>query len=140
MNDPNAPATKADFELLRSSQEQIRSSQEQLRSSQEQFRSSLDELRSSTNELRSSTREEMELLRFSLDEHRAETSHQFDDLKETFRDSQTELLKAFYSYAEGTNKRMAERELNEVSMRSRIATLEERLLAVEKRLNMPPAA
>jgi hypothetical protein len=112
MNDPNAPATKADFELLRSS----------------------------LDELRSSTKEEIELLRFSLDEHRAETSHQFDDLKETFRDSQTELLKAFYSFAEGTNKRMTERELNEVSMRSRLATLEDRLLAVEKRLNMPPAA
>jgi hypothetical protein len=30
---------------------------------------------------------------------RAELGHSFDDLKESFRDAQTELLKAFYHYA-----------------------------------------
>ena len=30
---------------------------------------------------------------------RAELGHSFDDLKESFRDAQTELLKAFYNYA-----------------------------------------
>jgi hypothetical protein len=35
---------------------------------------------------------------------------------------------------------MTELEGNEAAIRSRMATIEDRLLAVEKRLNMPPAA
>lgn len=31
---------------------------------------------------------------------RAEMHHQYDDLKETIRDVQTEMLKAFYNYAQ----------------------------------------
>ena len=45
---------------------------------------------------------------------RTEMQHQYDDLKETIRDSETKLLQAFYTYAD--------------------------LTGVEKRLNMPPAA
>ena len=35
---------------------------------------------------------------------RAEMNHQYDDLKETMRDSETKLLQAFYSYAESNQK------------------------------------
>jgi hypothetical protein len=31
---------------------------------------------------------------------RSEMNHQYDDLKETLRDSETKLLQAFYSFAE----------------------------------------
>ena len=31
---------------------------------------------------------------------RAEVRHQYDDLKETLRDGETKLLKAFYTFAE----------------------------------------
>jgi hypothetical protein len=31
---------------------------------------------------------------------RSEMQHQYDDLKETLRDSETKLLQAFYSFAE----------------------------------------
>jgi hypothetical protein len=55
-------------------------------------------------------------------------------------DSQTALLKAFYTYAEGNNKRVAELDGDEAAIRSRLGTLESRLLEVERRLNMPPAA
>ena len=34
---------------------------------------------------------------------RAEMGHSFDGLKQTFRDSQTELLKASYNYAQSTD-------------------------------------
>jgi len=34
---------------------------------------------------------------------RAEFHHEFDDLKELIRDSQTEILKAFYGYAQTTD-------------------------------------
>jgi hypothetical protein len=71
---------------------------------------------------------------------RGEFQHSFDDLKETMRDTQTEILKAFYTFAESNNKRLTAVEGNEAAMRSRLATIEDRLLEVEKRLNMLPAA
>jgi hypothetical protein len=66
--------------------------------------------------------------------------HQYDDLKETIRDSETKLLKAFYSFAESDQQRLALVEGNTNVVIVRPATLETRLLEVEKRLNMPPAA
>jgi hypothetical protein len=48
--------------------------------------------------------------------------------------------KPFYSFAESNQKRQEEVETDQSSMRSRLATLEDRLLQVEKRLNIPPAA
>jgi hypothetical protein len=52
-------------------------------------------------------------LQGAVQQLRSEMQHQYDDLKETLRDSETKLLQAFYSFAESK---------------------------VEKRLNMPPAA
>ncbi|HXS98281.1 MAG TPA: hypothetical protein VN736_26970 [Candidatus Limnocylindrales bacterium] len=63
-----------------------------------------------------------------------------DELIEAIRDNQTEVLKAFYNFAESNNKRLAQNEVNETALRSRVDTLERRLLEVEKRLNIPPAA
>jgi len=43
-----------------------------------------------------------------VDQLRAEISHQYNeynDIVERIADSQTELLKAFYGYAQGNNKR-----------------------------------
>jgi hypothetical protein len=37
------------------------------------------------------------------DQLRSEFQHGFDDLKETLRDVQTELLRAFYSFAQSTH-------------------------------------
>lgn len=70
---------------------------------------------------------------------RAEIRHGFDDLKETLRDIQTEMLKAFYNFAETNNKRVAQNEVNEIANRSRIETLERRVTELEQRLNTPPA-
>ena len=71
---------------------------------------------------------------------RSEMNHQYDDLKETLRDSETKLLQAFYSFAESNLQRIALVEGNTTAVIARLATLETRLLEVEKRLNMPPAA
>ena len=65
---------------------------------------------------------------------------QYDDLKETLRDSETKLLQAFYSFAESNQHRLALVESNANAVIARLATLETRILEVEKRLNMPPAA
>jgi hypothetical protein len=55
-------------------------------------------------------------------------------------DGETRLLKAFYDFAQTDQKRLTVVEDNENAFRSRLATLEDRVLNVEKRLNMPPAA
>jgi division protein CdvB (Snf7/Vps24/ESCRT-III family) len=59
---------------------------------------------------------------------------------ETMRDIQTEMLKAFYSFAETNQKRLTEAEREAAALKDRLATVESRLMEVEKRLNMPPAA
>ena len=71
---------------------------------------------------------------------RSEINHTYADLVERMSDGETRLLKAFYSFAESNQKRQEEVETDQSSMRSRLATLEDRLLQVEKRLNIPPAA
>jgi hypothetical protein len=70
---------------------------------------------------------------------RSENHHMYDDLRVTMRDIQTEILKAFYSFGQSNNKRIAEVEGNESALRSRVATIEDRLMEVEKRLNIPPS-
>ena len=63
-----------------------------------------------------------------------------DELTETFRDIQTELLKAFYAFAETNQNRLTENERVTAALRERMSMLESRLIQVEKRLNIPPAA
>jgi hypothetical protein len=59
-------------------------------------------------------------------------------LTEAIHDSETRLLKAFYTFAETNQKRLAEGETESAAIKGRLATVEQRLLEVEKRLNMPP--
>jgi hypothetical protein len=79
-------------------------------------------------------------LRGAVDQLRAEMNHQYNDLVERIADSETKLLQAFYSFAESNQQRIALVEGNTTAVIARLATLETRLLEVEKRLNMPPAA
>ncbi len=69
---------------------------------------------------------------------RAELGHTRENVIETMRDVQTEILKAFYGFAETNSKRLIEIEGNENALRSRVTTLENRVLELERRLNMPP--
>lgn len=61
-------------------------------------------------------------------------------LTETMRDIQTEMLKAFYNYAQSADLRMKDNETVAHGVRERLAVVESRLMEIEKRLNMPPAA
>ena len=70
---------------------------------------------------------------------RAEFQHGFDDLKETLRDSQTELLKAFCNYARSNDERIAAAEQESSSVKKRLAILENRMTEMERRLNFPPS-
>jgi hypothetical protein len=76
----------------------------------------------------------------AVEQLRSEMHQQYDDLKETIRDSETKLLKAFYSFAESNQQRLAQVEGTTNGVIARLVTLETRILEVEKRLNMPPAA
>jgi hypothetical protein len=61
-------------------------------------------------------------------------------LTEVVRDGQTEILKAFYGFTETVQTRFKAQDDTEAGLKKRLTVLEERLLEVEKRLNMPPAA
>jgi hypothetical protein len=61
-----------------------------------------------------------------------------DHVGEVVRDSETRLLQAFYSYAEANNKRVGQLEMNDLGVVTRLGTLENRVLDIEKRLNIPP--
>jgi hypothetical protein len=61
-------------------------------------------------------------------------------LREAIRDTETNLLRAFFGYAETTQKHLTDLDRSDSGLRERLATVEDRLLEVEKRLKMPPAA
>lgn len=87
MDDKNAPASKGDIADLRS---ELKVEMGQLRA----------EARESAEQIRAEARQNVEQLR-------AEMSHGYNDIVERIHDAQTELLKAFYGYAQGNNKRVA---------------------------------
>ncbi len=63
-----------------------------------------------------------------------------DELTETMRDVQTELLKAFYSFAKSTEAKLSDAEIYDHLIRQRVSAVESRITEGERRLNMPPAA
>ena len=63
-----------------------------------------------------------------------------DELLEAFRDGQTEMLRAFYSFAQSADVKFKETELDDIMLRQRLTAMESRLTEVEKRLHLPPAA
>ncbi len=62
------------------------------------------------------------------------------ELLEAVHDVETRLLKAFYGFAESNQQRQAALETNILALIKRVSTIEERLLEIERRLNLPPAA
>ena len=58
-------------------------------------------------------------------------------LTEAIRDNETHLLKAFYGFTESVSARFRAADDNDANLKKRLAVLEERLMEVEKRLNMP---
>src|SRR5579864_5784870 len=90
-------------------------------------------------ELRSEVKQDIEQLRsatkLDIEQLRSEMNHIHQDLVERIGDGETRLLKAFYGFGQSNSKRIAEVEGNEWALRSRVATLEDRLMEIEKRLN-----
>jgi hypothetical protein len=71
---------------------------------------------------------------------RSEMQHMHDGVVERIADVETKLLQAFYTFAQANQQRLGQVEGNTSAVVARLATLENRMLEVEKRLNMPPAA
>lgn len=64
----------------------------------------------------------------------------FSHLDESIHDSQTEILRSIYGFTESLQQRFQEMDQTEASLKRRMTILEGRILEVEKRLNIPPAA
>jgi hypothetical protein len=109
-DDRNDPATKADITTVNGR---------------------IDMLRSDVNELRSDVNQRIDMLR-------SEFQHSFDELKETMRDAQTELLKAFYNYAQSADAKLKEGEVADFLIRGRLTAMESRQTDMERRLITPP--
>jgi len=86
-------------------------------------------------ELRSELQSE---IRQNSDQLRSEFQHGFDDLKESLRDVQTELLRAFYSFAQSTEVKLKDSEVADFMLRQRLSAVESRVTEIEKRINLPP--
>ena len=61
-------------------------------------------------------------------------------LSAVVRDSETKLLTAFHEFAKANQRRLSELEGSDATLKLRVGSIEDRLLEVEKRLNIPPAA
>ncbi len=58
---------------------------------------------------------------------------------EALHDTETKLLRAFYSFAEATQKHFIDLDRSDSSLRERLGTCENRITEIEKRLNKPGA-
>jgi cell division septum initiation protein DivIVA len=71
---------------------------------------------------------------------RSEMQHMHDDLIERARDTETRLLEAFYAFAKTNQARQSATEQETAALKERLSIVETRLIEVERRLNLPPAA
>lgn len=58
-------------------------------------------------------------------------------LLEAIHDGETQFLRAFYAVIESNQKRFSEIEAESAALKGRLANLEDRILTLEKRLNLP---
>jgi hypothetical protein len=76
--------------------------------------------------------------RQDIAEVRTEMKAMEDRLIEAFRGSQTELLKAFYSFTESNRQRVSQLEGNQPSLITRVGALEDRTTDLQLRTITPP--
>jgi hypothetical protein len=76
--------------------------------------------------------------RQDIAEVRTEMKAMEDRLIEAFRGSQTELLKAFYSFTESNRQRVSQLEGNQSSLITRVGALEDRMTDLQLRTITPP--
>jgi hypothetical protein len=92
-------------------------------------------------DLRAELKQDMTELKADLKQDiamvRSEMQHTHDALIERIADSETNLLKAFYSFAEANQARVTETERESAALKDRLGILERRVFEVERKLNFP---
>jgi len=128
MDNSHEPATKQDLADVRTELKQdLADVRTELKQDLAHVRT---ELKHDISDVRGELKQDIAILR-------SEMNHQFDDLKETFRDSQTELLKAFYGFTESNRHRVGQVETSQAALITRIGVLEDRMLELERKVNFP---
>jgi len=122
MDDGNQPATKADIGALQADIGALKADVGALKADVGTLKADVGTLKADVGALKA----DMEELR--------------DGLQERIQDAETKLLTAFYDFAKAHQQRISQLEGNDATLTRRVAGIEDRLLEVEKRLNMPPAA
>jgi hypothetical protein len=83
-------------------------------------------------------------LKGDLEDYKVETNLRFQAfehrMEQFLSDMEGRIITSNYRLAESMLQRIKQGEGNQAAFNARLATLEERLLEVEKRLNIPPAA
>jgi chromosome segregation ATPase len=139
-DDRSAHATRGDLHDLGT---ELKGEMNSLRGELNSLKSEVNSLQVDVSSLKSdvsSLKEELLTVKGDVLGVKADLQDLRNELIETIRDSQTELLKAFYGFTQTVRDRFQEADQTEASLKRRLGTLESRMLEVEKRLNMPPAA
>jgi hypothetical protein len=123
LDNGHEPATKQDVGILRGEMGTLRAEMKQ----------DMVTLGTEMGTLRTEMKQDVAMLR-------SEMQHMHDALVERIADSETKLLKAFYTFAESNQQRLAQVETSHNAVIVRLATLETRITLVEKHLNLPPSA
>jgi phage shock protein A len=79
-------------------------------------------------------------IKTDMEQLRSEMNHGYRDVVERLDDIATRMLTAFYNVAETHGRRLADLDSSDAGLRSRLSTVESRIMEIEKRLNLPPAA
>ena len=125
MDDLNAPATKGDLEKFAT-------------------RDDLQKFATKDDLQKFATKDDLQKFATRDDLQKLATTDNLQQLEERLtegmRDIQTELLKAFYSFAKSADAKLQDAEISDHLIRLRVSAVESRLTEIERRLNMPPAA
>jgi len=144
MNDLNAPATKADLQLVQGDLQQVKGDLQLVQGDLQQVKGDLQQVKLELAE--KATKSDLQQVRLELAEKATKSDllalqeSLTDSLTETMRDVQTELLKAFYSFAKSTEAKLSDSEISDHLIRQRVSAVESRITEIERRLNLPPAA
>jgi hypothetical protein len=68
---------------------------------------------------------------------RTEMQHLHDELLERLDNRETNLLQAFYAFAKSNQERLTQTERDATAIKDRLATIEERLMDLERKVNFP---
>jgi len=89
------------------------------------------------NSLQPATKGDVAEVKQQVEMLRSEMNHIHDVLVERIADSETKLLKAFYTFAESNQTRLATIETDSEAVKKRVGILEERVLQLERKVNFP---